>query len=42
MDAYGNSYNRRRQQQTDIGNLFGSFTGGYKSKQTGDEEEEKT
>jgi hypothetical protein len=42
MDAYGNSYNRRRQQQIDIGNLFGSFTGGNKARQTGDEEEEKT
>lgn len=39
MNAYGVGYERRRQQQGDIGNLFGSFTGGYKSRQTGDEEE---
>jgi hypothetical protein len=39
MDAYSAGATRKRQQQEDIGNLFGSFTGGYKAKQTGDEEE---
>ena len=41
LNAYGTGYERRRQQQSDIGNLFGSFTGGYKSRQTGEQKEEE-
>lgn len=41
LSSYGVGANRQRQQQEDIGNLFGSFTGGYGAKKTGDEKEEE-
>lgn len=41
LRSYGAGAERQRQQQEDIGNLFGSFTGGYGAKKTGDEKEEE-
>lgn len=41
LAGYGTGYNRQRQQQGDIADLFGSFTGGYKSRQTGEQKEEE-